>query len=141
MTPTKNFLWIILLPRHQILSKHSRDIYRRSFYWERLAIFLGIPSGPSAYIMAQILVYWLSKLANNLWYVNLYLLRPLQAWPQQKTQIYNKSKCLPEIRGLSCTQKTVIPMSPKILEHTIASTEPFPKQVFERVFNEKLNSI
>ena len=140
MTPTKNFLWIILLPRHQILSKHSRDIYRRIFYWERLAIFW-IPSCPSAYIMAQILVYWLSKLANNLWYVNLYLLRPLQAWPQQKTQIYNKSKCLPEIRGLSCTQKTVIPMSPKILEHPSASTEPFPKHVFERVFNEKLNSI
>ena len=103
--------------------------------------FFWIPSGPSACIMAQILVYWLSKLANNLWYVNLYLLRPLQAWPQQKTQIYNKSKCLPEIRGLSCTQKTVIPMSPKILEHPSASTEPFPKQVFERVFNEKLNSI
>ena len=103
--------------------------------------FFWIPSGPSAYIMAQILVYWLSKLANNLWYVNLYLLRPLQAWPQQKTQIYNKSKCLPEIRGLSCTQKTVIPMSPKILEHPSVSTEPFPKHVFERVFNEKLNSI
>ena len=141
MTPTKNFLWIILLPRHQILSKHSRDIYQRIFYWERLANFFWIPSGPSACIMAQILVYWLSKLANNLWYVNLYLLRPLQAWPQQKTQIYNKSKCLPEIRGLSCTQKTVIPMSPKILEHPSASTEPFPKQVFERVFNKKLNSI
>ena len=91
--------------------------------------------------MAQILVYWLSKLANNLWYVNLYLLRPLQACPQQKTQIYNKSKCLPEIGGLSCTKKTVIPMSPKILEHPSASTKPFPKQVFERVFNEKLNSI
>ena len=135
----KKILWIILLPRHQILSKHSRDIYRRIFYWERQ--FFWIPSCPSAYIMAQILVYWLSKLANNLWYVNLYLLRPLQAWPQQKTQIYNKSKCLPEIRGLSCTQKTVIPMSPKILEHPSASTEPFPKQVFERVFNEKLNSI
>ena len=37
--------------------------------------------------------------------------------------------------------KTMIPMSPKILEHPSASTEPFPKQVFERVFNEKLNSI
>ena len=59
----------------------------------------------------------------------------------RKLKFITNLKCLPEKRGLSYTQKTVIPMSPKILEHPSASTEPFPKQVFERVFNEKLNSI
>ena len=59
----------------------------------------------------------------------------------RKLKFIKKNLSVPEIRGLSCTQKTVIPMSSKILEHPSASTEPFPKQVFERVFNEKLNSI
>ena len=42
---------------------------------------------------------------------------PLEAWPQQKTQLFGNSEGLPAIRAKSSSQKTLIPISPKILEH------------------------
>ena len=39
---------------------------------------------------------------------------PLETRPQQKPQLYGKSKGLPVIRGQSCSQKTLIPCPQKI---------------------------
>ena len=44
---------------------------------------------------------------------------PLEAWPQQKTQLFGNSEGLPAIRAKSSSQKTLIPIFPKILEHPI----------------------
>ena len=38
---------------------------------------------------------------------------PLEAWPQQKTQLFGNSEGLPAIRAKSSSQKTLIPISPK----------------------------
>ena len=47
---------------------------------------------------------------------------PLEAWPQQKTQLFGNSEGLPAIRAKSSSQKTLIPISPKILEHPSVHT-------------------
>ena len=42
---------------------------------------------------------------------------PLEAWPQQKTQLFGNFEGLPVTRVKSSAQKTLIPISPKILKH------------------------
>ena len=47
---------------------------------------------------------------------------PLEAWPQQKMQLFGNSEGLPAIRAKSSSQKTLIPISQKILEHPSVHT-------------------
>ena len=44
--------------------------------------------------------------------------------PQQKMQLFGHSEGLPAIRAKSSYQKTLIPISPKILEHPIIYIYP-----------------